>query len=453
MLKRQNADIKQLLLADSDSSNDGDESTGNSDSAEFGNSSGDESIVMETSKKEARAVTPPTEVNQTDNQEEKKESQDLGNDPLAPQIVQQAPVDYSKNQNKIEKETDSEGEIEKGVAKKKRNKRDSSEREIFSKGLLEPIGTIKKALVSNATTLKSENSVKQEFGSPTKSGKSETAPGTIDVSMFENKKSLREIDLQKLFEKRANVNDGVASTSSVIQTTPSKLPPAVSHEDEWISLSSDSDSEVSVQPSGSSARIPKRKKMLTEEELQEETKRAQKEETQRVERLKKKDRVLTQMMTQLSSQESNSQDELILDYDSRKKITIKVHEKLVKHLKAHQKEGIKFMYDTCFGSIADEVETKSGCILAHCMGLGKTLQLITLLHTLITNPQTLKTSRVLIICPKSTIMNWYEEFKHWLKDIDARGLKISYLDDQKFPDRVQVSIYFIKSNIINLCLN
>lgn len=74
------------------------------------------------------------------------------------------------------------------------------------------------------------------------------------------------------------------------------------------------------------------------------------------------------------------------------------------------------------------------------MGLGKTLQLITLLHTLIMYPKQLKTNRVLVICPKSTIMNWNEEFKSWLKDIHCNYLKIFYLDDQKFADRVKVCL-------------
>lgn len=88
------------------------------------------------------------------------------------------------------------------------------------------------------------------------------------------------------------------------------------------------------------------------------------------------------------------------------------------------------MYDTCFGSIGDDVKTESGCILAHCMGLGKTLQLITLLHTLISYPEHLKIAKVVVICPKSTIMNWSEEFGKWLKDIPSRNLKVFYFKDQ-----------------------
>jgi transcriptional regulator ATRX len=49
-----------------------------------------------------------------------------------------------------------------------------------------------------------------------------------------------------------------------------------------------------------------------------------------------------------------------------------------------QAEGIKFMWDACFESLKDAKNSKgSGCILAHCMGLGKSFQVyicISLLH-------------------------------------------------------------------------
>lgn len=61
------------------------------------------------------------------------------------------------------------------------------------------------------------------------------------------------------------------------------------------------------------------------------------------------------------------------------------------------------------------------------MGLGKTLQLIVLLHTVIRYPA-LHTKRVLIICPKSTIHNWAEEFRKWLHGMDGQP-RVYYLED------------------------
>ena len=58
-----------------------------------------------------------------------------------------------------------------------------------------------------------------------------------------------------------------------------------------------------------------------------------------------------------------------------------VEQNLSQKLKFHQKEGIKFMWNSCFTT-----NSNAGCILAHCMGLGKSLQVVALSHTVLTNP-------------------------------------------------------------------
>lgn len=88
---------------------------------------------------------------------------------------------------------------------------------------------------------------------------------------------------------------------------------------------------------------------------------------------------------------------------------------LGKHLRDHQREGVKFLYECVMGLRGFDGE---GCILADDMGLGKTLQTIALLWTLLKqnpvygDPPIVK--KALIVCPVTLINNWQKEFRKWL---------------------------------------
>lgn len=346
MLRRRNADVKQFLLAGSDPSGSDADSSSNSSDTDFEFSSADERPKLKSKKpiEDEKAAKPSSVADASSDVEDKAEVEEEKPEVALPSALptDEDPSKQVADENfKVEPESKFDGGDQvnhEPQTKKARQRRDTDEREIFSKSLLTNEGD-GKSVTSSGSVIKTESprKPKREIVETVEID-DKPIDATIDVSMFENKKTYKEVDLQKLFDRRA-VNDGAGPSTSA---QPSKPPPAM-NEDEWISLSSDSDSEVSVVPAGSTARIPKRKKMLTEEELQEETKRAQKEETQRVDRLKKKTEVMTQMLSQRLSQSSESQHELVLDYDPKRKITIAVHPKLVKLLKDHQKEGIKFM--------------------------------------------------------------------------------------------------------------
>ncbi|XP_013187647.2 uncharacterized protein LOC106132696 [Amyelois transitella] len=109
-------------------------------------------------------------------------------------------------------------------------------------------------------------------------------------------------------------------------------------------------------------------------------------------------------------------DELCLEYDFEQQVpVVAVHPFFTKIMKAHQYEGVKFMWDACFESLSQLAagHPGGGCILAHCMGLGKTLQVLALLHTVLTHPG-VGMQRVLVCCPLSTVLNWVDEIHKWI---------------------------------------
>ncbi|GBP37933.1 Transcriptional regulator ATRX homolog [Eumeta japonica] len=164
------------------------------------------------------------------------------------------------------------------------------------------------------------------------------------------------------------------------------------------------------------------RKVMGKDQLEEATKKAAREEKERIARIAERQK----LYNNLDFDESGKPDEVvlekvILDFDPEtKEPLIEVDRGLVKKLKPHQANGIKFMWDACFESVKRIKKDKgSGCILAHCMGLGKTLQVVSLTHTLLTHSKLTGVQRVLVVCPLSTVLNWVNEFRIWLKHTES----------------------------------
>jgi RAD54-like protein 2 len=83
-------------------------------------------------------------------------------------------------------------------------------------------------------------------------------------------------------------------------------------------------------------------------------------------------------------------------------------------IKPHQIGGVRFLFDNLIESI-DRFDTSTGfgCILAHSMGLGKTLQLVCFCDIFLRHTSA---KNVLIIMPINTLQNWLSEFNMWLPD-------------------------------------
>ena len=106
---------------------------------------------------------------------------------------------------------------------------------------------------------------------------------------------------------------------------------------------------------------------------------------------------------------------------------------LTKHLREHQREGVKFMYECVMGMRDFDGQ---GAILADEMGLGKSLVTIAMLWTLFKqnpicegpheSPPIIQ--KALIVCPVTLINNWRKEFRKWL-GLDRLGVYV--FDDSK----------------------
>ncbi|KAM6983009.1 helicase ARIP4-like isoform 1-T1 [Tautogolabrus adspersus] len=113
---------------------------------------------------------------------------------------------------------------------------------------------------------------------------------------------------------------------------------------------------------------------------------------------------------------------------------------LAQAVKPHQVGGIRFLYDNLVESV-ERFSSSSGfgCILAHSMGLGKTLQVISFIDVLFRHTTA---HTVLAIVPVNTLQNWLSEFNMWIPPPEAlppdtdpelmtpRAFKVHILNDE-----------------------
>ncbi|KAI0417612.1 hypothetical protein F5X98DRAFT_136713 [Xylaria grammica] len=108
---------------------------------------------------------------------------------------------------------------------------------------------------------------------------------------------------------------------------------------------------------------------------------------------------------------------------------IYIHDEIAPRIKDHQITGVRFMWDQLVVA-----KKRQGCLLAHTMGLGKTMQVITLLVTIgqaaasgdltVSSqiPEELRESRTLILCPATLVGNWLDEMLSWLPENHGLGV-------------------------------
>lgn len=117
------------------------------------------------------------------------------------------------------------------------------------------------------------------------------------------------------------------------------------------------------------------RRILADEELTEETRKARQLEEERRRRLL--ERTQATYVEEQARKKHDMAGNLVLEIDKKTgHALVDVHESLASNLKPHQAEGIQFMYDCLFESVEKfkNGDKGSGALLAHCMGLGKSLQ-------------------------------------------------------------------------------
>merc|ERR1719239_2157607 len=113
-------------------------------------------------------------------------------------------------------------------------------------------------------------------------------------------------------------------------------------------------------------------------------------------------------------------------------------------IKPHQIGGVRFLYDNIVESVSRFSTSQGyGCILAHNMVLGKTMQVISFVDILLSH--TVARS-VLCIVPINTIQNWMAEFNLWLPE-EEEGAEEKHEKKIKYRN---FSIYVLNDTYKNL---
>ncbi|KAK7988912.1 hypothetical protein PG989_009227 [Apiospora arundinis] len=142
------------------------------------------------------------------------------------------------------------------------------------------------------------------------------------------------------------------------------------------------------------------------------------------EQAKRRELLRAKLAAQGHSEASQNSHLLINESKEDDQGFIYVPDNIASRIKKHQVEGVRFMWN----QLVADPQSRQGCLLAHTMGLGKTMQIITLLVTIadaaasddpaISNqiPDELKESRTLILAPPGLISNWTDELLIWIPD-------------------------------------
>ena len=216
-------------------------------------------------------------------------------------------------------------------------------------------------------------------------------------------------DVANQNNRKTNDNDGETTESYEAEEDQVKKNGEIKKEQQEVD--DDEEGENSLSKRNSLTGRKNIRKIIDDQELDIQTKNAVEAELERRKRITEKQKEYNDNLLEKSAYLANLENEqlnnpncrLILELDPKSnEPLIEVSPKLVRQLKPHQCDGIRFLWNNVFESI-DAIQNKqqqgNGCILAHCMGLGKTLQVISFIHTIFNYDQLTNIRTCLVLCP------------------------------------------------------
>ncbi|KAK2736374.1 hypothetical protein FQN55_001669 [Onygenales sp. PD_40] len=192
-----------------------------------------------------------------------------------------------------------------------------------------------------------------------------------------------------------------------------RTPTQVLTEDEIDDMELDDNSSTDLPPDANLTPHKKRKRPIKESQ---EAIDIQRSARHRVENQERQQKQLTNKLQKMGVSNTDPERQAVSFDDP----VLYLHPHNGRHVKPHQLSGIQFMWRELLKD-----EKGQGCLLAHTMGLGKTMQVISLLVTIANAaassdlkirhqiPKKFRRSRTLILCPSSLIENWWEELLMW----------------------------------------
>ncbi|KAM0056754.1 putative DNA helicase chromatin remodeling SNF2 family [Helianthus debilis subsp. tardiflorus] len=228
------------------------------------------------------------------------------------------------------------------------------------------------------------------------------------------------------------------------------------------SSSSDSDSDDSDDshdgfkvPISKRRRKKKIRRILDDAELGEDTKRKIAIEKERQERLKSLEaerlKSLNSMKTNYANFRANVSEGATLDMlgdaqtgyivnvvREENEEAVRLPQSISTKLKSHQVAGIRFMWENIIQSITKvrSGDKGLGCILAHTMGLGKTLQVIAFLYAAMRSVD-IGLRAAMIVTPVNVLHNWRHEFTKW-RPTEFKPLRVYMLEDVPRDRRLEL---------------